>query len=141
MIRVENDGQEIVSTNYWRSDLAARGLVFLSINAGAARLLLPGRLSIEIMRETAEADEAILTRGLLRGRECYELLWDDGTATPYVLTIDAEQSDRLLAVHDSGRELPLFLYGPHDGLGKLCLRRGQCRFRCAPLPCLAPWKD
>jgi hypothetical protein len=31
----------IVASNYWDSDLAAAGLLFLSVNAGCFRLLVP----------------------------------------------------------------------------------------------------
>lgn len=41
MITVQNDGPDIASTNYWESAHAARGLCYLSGNAGALRLLAP----------------------------------------------------------------------------------------------------
>lgn len=41
MITISNDGQKIVSTNYWDTEHAKRGFLYLSWNAGAGRLLLP----------------------------------------------------------------------------------------------------
>jgi hypothetical protein len=37
----ENNGPEIVTTDYWGSPLEKRGFYHLSINAGAFRLLVP----------------------------------------------------------------------------------------------------
>lgn len=37
----KNDGPHIVGTSYWTSTYAATGKLFLSWNAGAARLLVP----------------------------------------------------------------------------------------------------
>jgi hypothetical protein len=40
-IRIENNGPEIAATNYYDSPNAGAGYVYLSINAGALRLLVP----------------------------------------------------------------------------------------------------
>src|ERR1700744_5802447 len=41
MITIANDGQNLITTNYWDSEYAKMGLIYLTWNAGAARLLLP----------------------------------------------------------------------------------------------------
>jgi len=41
MITIANDGPDIASTNYWATDHARAGIVYLSGNAGAWRLLMP----------------------------------------------------------------------------------------------------
>ncbi len=41
---VGNNGPDIRSTNYWQSEYAKGGIVFLSMNAGAFCLLLPPAL-------------------------------------------------------------------------------------------------
>jgi hypothetical protein len=38
MFIIENDGPGITKTNFWETDWNARGLFFLSANAGAYRL-------------------------------------------------------------------------------------------------------
>jgi hypothetical protein len=43
LLRIDNDGPAIISTNYWDSDYASAGAVFLSVNANAfrSRILSP----------------------------------------------------------------------------------------------------
>ena len=41
MLKIENNGPEIISPNYWDSDYAKKGYVYLSVNAGAFRLRGP----------------------------------------------------------------------------------------------------
>lgn len=43
-IRVTNHGPLLLSSNYWKSELAAAGKLFVSVNAGAIRILLPPQL-------------------------------------------------------------------------------------------------
>jgi hypothetical protein len=57
-ITVENDGQEIVGTNYWNSEYFRRGAVYLSVNAGAFRLLVPPQIPLDDM---VAAQEVIVT--------------------------------------------------------------------------------
>jgi hypothetical protein len=40
-LQFDNHDPLIVASNYWDSDLAAAGLLFLSVNAGCFRLLVP----------------------------------------------------------------------------------------------------
>ena len=41
LITIENNGPGILSTNYWGTPHAEKGYCYLSINAGAFRLLGP----------------------------------------------------------------------------------------------------
>ena len=41
MFFIENEGQAVAGTDYWQSVQAQAGYVYLSWNAGAARLLVP----------------------------------------------------------------------------------------------------
>jgi hypothetical protein len=40
-LQIKNDGPAIVSSNYWDTEYAQHGAVFLSVNVRAFRLLLP----------------------------------------------------------------------------------------------------
>ena len=40
-IIVSNNGADLIDTNYWETDYALHGYYYLSINAGALRLLVP----------------------------------------------------------------------------------------------------
>jgi len=41
MIHIANDGQAVVSTSYWSTPHADAGYLYVSINAGAIRVLVP----------------------------------------------------------------------------------------------------
>ena len=53
---IENDGPLIVTSNYWESEIAAAGKLYLTINAGCFRLLVPQiqRATISDMRPGAK---------------------------------------------------------------------------------------
>jgi hypothetical protein len=79
MLEIVNDGPAITSTNYWETDYARAGEVFLSLNAGCFRLLLPEALEREIA-EMATAGNVIVSRGPWPDggkADAIELLFDD----------------------------------------------------------------
>jgi hypothetical protein len=41
VLTFENDGPLLVASNYWQSEIAAAGKLYVSINAGCFRLLVP----------------------------------------------------------------------------------------------------
>ena len=59
---IENDGPEILSTNFWQSALARAGTFYLSTNAGAFRLLVPTQHQGSL-REMRRAHTCIVSRG------------------------------------------------------------------------------
>lgn len=102
-IAISNDGPEIRTTDYWTSDLAAIGNSFLSWNAGAARLLLSQRMAADIAGMKA-ADHVIISRGSLAGfgPDALEVLFDDGSDTPYCVHLARSHYDHLIAQSSSG---------------------------------------
>lgn len=78
MISVVNEGQAIKHTDYWKSEQARAGYLFLSWNAGAARLLLPDA-SEALLKEMRGAQYVIISKGEPEGRAPLELLFEDGT--------------------------------------------------------------
>src|SRR4030042_411330 len=95
-LTVENDGQAIVSTNYWQSDYAKRGFFYLTINAGAFRLLVPPSREGELA-DMLTASEVIVSRGPWpeHGKhDALELLFEDYSDSPYSLHITSDQVDR-----------------------------------------------
>ena len=69
VLRIENDGPLILSTNFYHTDLARRGLFYLSLNAGAFRLLVPPQ-HLGAVREMRTARDVVVSRGpmTLEGR-------------------------------------------------------------------------
>jgi hypothetical protein len=106
LITIENDGAEITYTNYFNSDHAARGYVYLSINAGAFRLLIPDRMISEIA-EWRTAREVIISRGPwpdMSKSDALEILFEDDSDNPYALHIASEQADRMPLDTDRDRK-------------------------------------
>jgi hypothetical protein len=96
-ITIENDGPEIISTNYWTTPHAQRGYYHLSINAGAFRLLVPDS-QLRNIEEWRSAREVIISRGPWPGAgksDALEILFEDDTDNPYAIHLVVEQVDRL----------------------------------------------
>lgn len=133
--KIENDGKDIVSTNYFDSEYAHKGYYFLSTNAGCVRLLIPDS-QIAALFEFKTAKYAILSRGPWPAQarnDAIELLFEDFSDSPYVIHMVLDQCDIL-----------------PDGKGAWVLalwtRRGK-QFQCPlkyrrvdRLPYLKPWK-
>jgi len=135
---IENNGREIKNTNYWNSPHAKRGFLFLTWNAGAARLLVPGSAR-GILAEMRGAREVIVSRGpwIEQGRrEALEMLWEDGSDAPFCLHLVAEQTDRLIPESDQGGGFIVSAW-TRDG------KRGEWpgKYRVVPeIPWLQPWE-
>ena len=136
-IQIQNNGPEIASTNYWESEYARRGIIYLSFNAGAARLLLPPPF-YPSLTEMDTGRLVILSLGQLdTGQTGYELLFGDYSDSPYSILVGTQQTDRLLSKSDSGRDLIVSVWC--DGNKKLEL---PAKFRVVEsVPCLKPWPN
>lgn len=153
LLRIDNEGETIAFTNYFDTPHAQAGLVFLSWNAGAARLLVPDDLAPIIVPDMRDVREIFISRGLFNGesgyadlelsadprtphgREAIEVIFDDGTATPKATIIESVQCDRLLLESSQDRTYP-FLVVTRAGEQL----RLPCRHRLVDmLPCLTPW--
>ena len=141
MLEIENDGQQIQSTNYWDTPLAKAGAFHVSINARCFRLLVPPRHANEVLREVRGSDEVVLTRGALPTAgmmDAVEILFEDHTESPFSLHVGANQCSTLPTVADSGRtDLRCIVYS----YGLKVLADLPAKFRMAQLPCLAPWME
>lgn len=137
MFVIENQGPAIVSTNFWDSDFARAGHLFLTWNAGAGRLLVPDA-QCGFLREMRGAREVIVSRGpwpAANHREALELLWEDDTDEPFAIQLVTEQTDRLLPDTQQGGGFEITAW-TRAGLQD----RWPGRYRrVASLPCLAPW--
>lgn len=136
-VEIKNDGQHLVSTDYWDSKHARAGYFFLSWNAGAARLLVPDSQQAAL-REIQTAREVIVSRGPWSdqgGRDALEMLFEDGSDSPYCIHLVAEQCDRMLPEDNQGGGFVVTVWT--RGGEKLRLP-GKYR-EVASLPCLEPW--
>ena len=92
-LEIGNNGTEIVSTNYFNTWLAEKGLMFLSCNAGTFRLLMPDQ-HLHILNDLNKAGSVIITIGVHNNIDVIEILFDDGSNKPIALHISSEQCDR-----------------------------------------------
>lgn len=136
---IQNSGRSIVSTNYWDSDYAVHGLLYLSWNAGAARLLIPDNQS-QMLSEMATAHEVIVSRGPWESedgpRDALELLFEDRSDAPFYVQIVSEQTDRMIPQSQQGAGFDLDAW-TRAGLAKSW--PGKYRM-VSSLPCLAAWQ-
>lgn len=129
-MQVLNDGQHILSTDYWLTPHARRGLLWLTWSARALRVLVPptaeqllhelpppGTPAIYIQRQTARI-----------------ILYEDDPVHPYVLEVDARQCDRTLPRSDDGRVSRLLWYGRHGEEGVRLLREERITVRVESPP-------
>lgn len=94
-IIIENDGQNIASTNYWQTDHAAKGLCYLSANAGAWRLLVPPAAE-HYLAEMRTGKSAAIEPSIQMPGRCWDVVFEDGTDSPFALAIDKQQTDRAM---------------------------------------------
>jgi hypothetical protein len=145
LIAVENKGADIIGTNYWETEHAMRGLCFVSINAGCFRLLVPEPQESSIA-EMATAKVAIVSRGPWpkQGRkDAFEILFEDGTDSPFSLCMSAEQfmSFPFETDQDCPGQPPRWTLTvwTQDGKKKLEL---PCRYRLVrEIPCLEEFPE
>lgn len=131
---VENSGPNIVSTNYFESEHARKGLAYLSVNAGTFRLLVPEAM-LDSVAEMGTAEYVIISD--TASHDQLELLFEDHTDTPFQLWIDGQQCDRSLPQEEDGRtDLRFLVYGPGC---KLLLDRPARYRRVKRIPWMKPW--
>lgn len=144
LIQIVNNESEIVSTNYWQTENAQRGLFYLSINAGAFRLLVPD-IQEAVIAEMATAKEVIVSRGPWPSQnkhDALEFLFEDFTDTPFVLQILPEQADRLPLDSDRDRQgqPPRWKFTVWTEAGKKLERPARYRL-VKKIPCMKAWKE
>jgi len=132
---IQNDGQRIVTSDYWQSQHSRDGYVYLSPNAGAWRLLVPENW--QHLKEIKGAKGVALTRGRYQGLNCIEILFDDESDSPFALWIGLNMVERIPTTTDLTLR-QFYVYGPNAEI----LASFNCVFRVAKsLPYLNPWKD
>ncbi len=139
MLLIKNKGQAIAETNYWSSEHAANGLLYLSWNAGAARLLVPDAVK-SMLAEMRGARYVLVSRGPWfehGNRDSLELLFEDGSDSPFCVHLVAEQTDRLLPEDNQGGG---FMVAVWTRGGEKLRLPGKYRV-VAGIPCLDPWSE
>lgn len=132
-LSIKNNGPDIEETNYFESEYAKRGIFYVSVNAGAFRLLVPPQYESAIP-EFLTAREVVVSRGPWpenRRADAIEILFDDHTDSPYALHFGTEQIDRLPPKEDSGRDWQFSAWTRRKN-GVHCEYRARCHYRTVP---------
>jgi hypothetical protein len=142
MIEIHNHGPLVLRSNYWQTDVAAAGKYYVSVNAGAVRLLVPNSQR-EVLNDMRAARQIVLSRGpwlAMNLPEAVELLFDDGTESPFALHLSPESFDLLPAEPPPGREWILSVWIDKKGKPHKAIER-PCHWRRVPrIPWLRPWQ-
>lgn len=106
ILKINNDGPEITSTNFWETEMNERGVFYASINAGAIRLLVPTRENqfIPDMRTNAEYAAVSFCNKPTGDEFSLEILLDDGSDEPFSFHLHEAQYNRCPTPEDIGKE-------------------------------------
>jgi len=140
IIEIKNNGQDIVSTNYWKLPIEEAGQFYVSINADAFRLLVPTSYEEKFLPEIMKAKMAIVSRGPWPEQDRddgIEILFENDTESPFFMHLSVDCFDRPPAKSDSGRTFVLSIWTEEGGK----VREMPVRFRVvSKIPCFEPWK-
>lgn len=95
MIIVQNNGEELISTNYWETELALAGYFFVTANAGCLRVLVPPMHENSI-QEMRTGRRVLIEPSIYEPRVALDFIFDDGTKNPFTLSIERAMMDRRL---------------------------------------------
>ena len=143
IITVTNHGPLILATSYWDSEVEAAGKLWCSCNAGAIRVLVP-RSRRSIIPECRTAEYAVLSRGPwpeMRQPDAVEIMWEDGSDSPFALYLAPESFDLLPAEPPPDREWIVSLWDDRKGEPHKALER-RCYWRRVPgIPWMRPYGE
>ncbi len=135
---IENDGPAILKSNYWDTDVAQHGKLYLSTNAGAFRLLLPDCHQSLLAEMSRHAKHVVLSWVPVERQKGYAVEWmvEDGSDTPWACHLSAGAVDRLPLIEDQPKPWrgTVWVRGPRLALDL----PAYCR-QVRSLPCLKPY--
>lgn len=139
MLEIVNHGPLIEASNYWDSEAARDGYLYLSINAGAFRLLVPDvhRRILSDMRPGAKyvVVSFLPLKDWQDGEYCVEWMVEDGSSEPWSCHLSPSQVDRMPTPDSVGVEWVASVWDRKKGRPHKCLER---KAYCQIVPHL-PW--
>jgi hypothetical protein len=127
LLTITNHGPLITASSYWSSELAERGLLYLSINAGAFRLLVPlsQRRMISDMRPGARhvVVSALPADQWEPKKFAVEWMVEDGTDEPWSCHLSPGQIDRAPGPDDVGQQWLATVWDEKSGKPHKCIER------------------
>jgi hypothetical protein len=136
MLYVKNNGPLIEETNYWDSPLAIAGKLLLSVNAGCFRLLLPPTWEEQLPDITRNVSHVVISRSdyLQSHGFVLEILFEDGSESPYSFQLSAGQIFPMPAKSDARRRFKFAIYVNQGGTR--CVYETDAYFQVVPR---LPW--
>jgi hypothetical protein len=90
----------ITETTYWETDVCEEGKYYLVFNMNTYSLLIP-EYKDDWLVEITEAQSVVITKGNYNGKnDCFEIMFEDNTETPYMIIIPDEQFSRITPLKD-----------------------------------------
>lgn len=125
IISIQNDGPLVVASNFWKTDMAARGFFYVSVNAGAVRLLVPS-VQHAIIGDMCPGAKYVVVSCLSpdrwqTGQPCAEWMVEDESDFPWSCQLHPEQIDRVPTPEDVGRKWIATVWEEKNGLPYKCV--------------------
>lgn len=92
---LENDGPLLKHTTYWSHPLAAQGVLYVTGNAGAWRLLVP-QSQERLLPEMRTGRRAVIEKSIQWPKTHVDIVFDDRTSAPFCISIQPLSFDRTL---------------------------------------------
>jgi hypothetical protein len=112
-MHIENNGPEIVSSNY-NMTYGPFAFLYLSLNAGAFRILVPESKINLLLFEIKSAKKFIAIRMKfgpeMKNKQGVRIVFDDMSQSPYFTDFAEPLLDRLPAREDHNRTFKLIIY-------------------------------
>ena len=140
-LTIKNADGQIIETNYWNTVYAKNGRVYVSLNAGHYRLLIPNSMK-DNLKDMSTAKVIVISRGaapmLIPPKDDgFQIMFDDGSDAPYIITTGTEYWDRYPGDEDLGWNGIFDVYMENNGKPVLEFYKVYYR-KVETLPCLNP---
>lgn len=126
-LTITNHGSLITASNFWETGAALRGRLYLSLNAGAIRLMVPDnqRARISDMRPRSKyvVVSFLPAEKWREGAYAVEWMVEDGRGDPWSCHLSPGQIDRMPLAEDVGREWIATVWDRKNGRPHKCLER------------------
>jgi hypothetical protein len=130
-------GGYLAQTDYWNTEMCRRGFYYMVHNNGIFSLLVPEIKINELIKELQTAESVIITRGTYKNKDdCFEIVFDDKTETPYSIMLEDEQFHRASPLTE-GWHGKLFIYYNSYFESKLTFDKVYYRVKDV-IPCYDP---
>jgi hypothetical protein len=132
-----DENGRLISTTYWESEGCKNGAFFLAFNKGIYSLLVPeqGKAMLDGLKSLYPLS-VVISCGVYNGKPgAYEIMFDDGSGTPYRLQLGGNQVLPAPEGSDTGWKGSFYIYA--DGLDEFSAYFRNVYFRIVDtLPCM-----